>query len=99
MDMCECVAVSPHQPLTEESPPTSSPVRKSLSGHDISRETFYKAIYKELTDEEGECRAISLSHSEGTKSSQCNALITALLLKQTKGEPFSHATYFQDYNM
>lgn len=61
MDMCEHVAVSPHQPPIEESSPTTSPVRKSLSGHDNSTETFYKIIYKELTDEEGECRAISLS--------------------------------------
>lgn len=56
-------------------------------------------IYKELADEEAECRAISLSQSKGTKSSQCSSLITALLLKQTKGEPFSHITYFQDYNL
>lgn len=74
-------------------------MRKSLSGHDNSTETFYKVIYKELTCEEGECREISLSHSEGTKGSQYNALITALLLKQTNRETFSHITYFQVYNM
>lgn len=99
MDMCERVAVSPHQPSIKESPPTSSPARKSLSGHDNSTETFDKVTYKEPTDEEDECRAISLSHSEEIRGSQRNALITALLLKQTKGEPFSHITYFQDYNM
>lgn len=99
MDMCELVAVSPHQPSIEESPPTTSPARKGLSGHDNSTETFSKMIYKELTDEEGECRAISLSQSERTKGSLCSSLITALLLKQTKGEPFSHITYFQDYNV
>lgn len=38
-----------------------------------------------------------VSHSEGIKGS--HALITALLLKQTKGETLSYITYFQDYNM
>lgn len=77
-------------PLIKESSPTASPERKSFSRHHKSTETFYKMIYKELTGGQGEYTVISLVVNE------LRVHRAALLLKQTKEQPFSYIWYFPD---